>query len=149
LAAAATMNVTGVQLQLGSIATTFTRTGGTIQGELEACQRYYQNYIRQGTVAVGQAYSTSAVYATFQYVVPMRVSATVTLGVVGSGSGQISFLTSSAGYPATMGSVAAGAGSVNGFEIQGTGFTAAFVVGNASMYYANGITSIYAASAEL
>jgi hypothetical protein len=34
--------VTGVQVELGSTVTTFARTGSGIQGELAACQRYYQ-----------------------------------------------------------------------------------------------------------
>jgi len=38
------MYVSAFQLEIGSTATAFSRAGGTIQGELAACQRYYQTY---------------------------------------------------------------------------------------------------------
>ena len=55
-----------VQLAEGSVVTTFTRAGGTIQGELAACQRYY--------------YRNTA--ATNKWILPMCVSATSTTAAV-------------------------------------------------------------------
>jgi hypothetical protein len=69
--------VTGVQLELGSVATTFSRAGGTIQGELAACQRYY--YRAQATAnysrwAVGQCTSSTAAAGFIKFPITMRTS---------------------------------------------------------------------------
>ena len=46
---AMTIDVGDIQLEVGSVATQFTRTGGTIQGELAACQRYYYRVLSDAT----------------------------------------------------------------------------------------------------
>jgi hypothetical protein len=57
--------VTGVQLELGATATTFTRAGGTIQGELAACQRYYQ-LLAKYVAGVDQFLSIASCYTASQ-----------------------------------------------------------------------------------
>lgn len=80
--------VAEVELELGSVATTFKKSGGTIQGELAACQRYYW---RAGGLAayqyfgIGMAFSSTTAGILVNNPVPMRVSPTSidfsTLGV--------------------------------------------------------------------
>ena len=72
--------ITGVQLEVGSVATQFSKAGGNIAGELAACQRYYwrtsttQNY---PFIALGGAASTTAYNGWCIFPAPMRIVPTV------------------------------------------------------------------------
>ena len=71
--------VTGVQIELGSVASTFSRTGGTIQGELAACQRYY--YLAASgsgqSLCMGAAYSATDNRGMVFFPVTMRTNPTL------------------------------------------------------------------------
>jgi hypothetical protein len=75
----ATWYVTGVQLEIGSVATAFQTAAGTIAGELAACQRYYYrlypNLTNKG-LGVGFNYSTTASFCMVPFPVTMRIRPT-------------------------------------------------------------------------
>ena len=63
------------QLELGSVPTAFSRAGGTLSGELTACQRYYRRFTAGGAapywrIAIGQNLNTTQ----SQFVFPLGSS---------------------------------------------------------------------------
>ena len=72
--------ISQAKLELGSTATAFQYAGGTISGELEACQRYYEvgSIWREGTNANSGSY---CVFAT-NFLVQKRANATISYGNV-------------------------------------------------------------------
>jgi hypothetical protein len=83
-ASGAALWIAACQWEIGSVATAFTRSGGTIQGELSACQRYYSRV--NGTTVGGSTWinghisgsSPAYAIACYQYPVEMRVAPTIT-----------------------------------------------------------------------
>jgi hypothetical protein len=75
-AAGAYFEVAALQLEVGNQSTPFSRAGGTIQGELAACQRYYWRAVATNSpynkFGIGMANSTTSVQSVIPLPVTMR-----------------------------------------------------------------------------
>jgi hypothetical protein len=145
-----TVDFWGLQVEAGSVATAFQTATGTIQGELAACQRYYETGLSvANNFANGATRGTGDAQTIIPFMVYKRTTPTIVLAPAGQTTGQITFLTTAAGYPAVTGTNSANAISNTQFMIAGTGYTAGWVAGQAIQLYATGVFSVYTASAEL
>jgi hypothetical protein len=104
-----TFDIWGVQLEAGTVATPFKRNANSLQGELAACQRYYQRIggvVHQGYLASLTGISTTAAQGGLLFAVQMRSApAASSTGdfVIRQGSGTLSnpvtSIAFSAAYP--------------------------------------------------
>jgi hypothetical protein len=138
--------ITGLQLELGSVATSFKRAGGgTLQGETALCQRYYFSLVsgNAGQVGIGAMVSASAIVGYTGFPVTMRTAPTLV-----ASSGTNYYRAAGNGGDDDFNSLTIvrahsnGAGWYNESEISGTS-------GNAKQVYTNNASASIAFNSEL
>ena len=141
----ATFYITGVQLEVGTVATSFDyRSYGT---ELLLCQRYFETFALNNTSLMGATSNTVGGSTVLTFKVTKRSAPTVTLPSAGQTAGTVTFLTSVGAYPTTTGTNAAGESTVDKTTITGTGYSGLTAAGP-SIFWSTGSSTILI-SAEL
>jgi hypothetical protein len=132
----ATFQFTGVQLEVGTQATTFTTAGGSYGAELQLCQRYYE-VAGQGIVGIPN--STTGIYALVNFKVTKRTTPSVSLAITNPTCIQwgISNRTASgATVASTYMNAVGGSIRVEGFSSVTTGSSGGFVDDNTFQFSA-------------
>lgn len=130
--------ITGVQLELSDSASEFEFLPYSYQEML--CERYYQMQYISGYCMVGAAWDSGQIVTAFQFRTAMRTTPTISLPSIGSGAGQMSFMTTTGGYPSGLGSVSVTSSTSEMSNIYGSGWSGTGWVGGvaALLYSASG-----------
>ena len=145
-AGAGNVETTGWQLEVGDTATDFEHR--SFGDELFACQRYYESVYLSSYSVCGQAYATNHAIAPQWLRQEKRANPSITLPGVGSGTGEIAFMSSSAGWPSNHGSIGINDVTVQKFHYSGSGYTSSFTTGHACLLHCNG-TAVVKVDAEI
>ena len=140
-----TIDITGVQLEAGSVASPFERRPyGT---ELALCQRYFETYSLFNASLIGNSTGTAGAVAVLSWCVTKRAAPTVTLPSAGQSTGTVSFLTSTGGFPAAIGVNSATDATVTKVGITGSSYSG-LTAASATIFWSEGASTI-SISAEL
>ena len=139
--------ITGVQLEVGSVATPFEhRSYGE---ELARCERYFEIIRAHGELCMGYSYATTNATAPIRFrTVKRDAPDTITLGTAGQTSGTISFLKPDGNYPTTTGTHDVQNITTDGFRIRGNSYVG-LTDDRVSPFYAYGNTIVAQVDAEL
>jgi hypothetical protein len=135
-----TIDFWGIQVEAGPVATPFRRNANSLQGELAACQRYYQRtaLAQFSSLANGRADSATSIQMYINQMVPFRIGPTsVEFG------GNISV----SGVGTFVSAISIGVASPTQTRLNGT--SAGLTTGNALYIFANSADAFLALSAEL
>ena len=110
-----TLQITGLQVEIGSVATSFSRAGGTLSGELAACQRYYYQLATGNSqmLCAGNNFATGQFDGLVAFPVTMRIAPSLSN-------------TTGTGYYTTR---QGGAATINSFTIYQPSTTTAMIYG--------------------
>jgi hypothetical protein len=81
-----TLSITGVQVEAGSVATAFQTATGTLQGELAACQRYYQVLVDGLNKRMGTASQFTTTDMRWVHIFPVTMRTAPTLSATSGAS---------------------------------------------------------------
>lgn len=133
----ATFNLTGAQLEAGSIATPFEIVSEAVRSA--GISRFLQvyNYTANGIIANGGCGALTTNANAFMKFPPMRVPPSITLPSAGQSAGDITFLNGNT-FPTTTGAHTVNGVTVDGFYIGGNSYVGLTAYGTAQIWVIGG-----------